>query len=577
MFGETDVSSRGVQLTRELTRILNLPRRNWTDAEANEFALELTSVIKRPGGTMTLRPIQAMALLDAGTLGGLAGPILVGGGKTLITGLCPYVMRSRRPMLITRANLRDKTKREFRDLAQHWPIPNFIRIVSYEELGRANNATLLSDYQPDLIMGDEAHRLKNPKAAVTRRVARWMTEAPDTMFVALSGTLTRRSLTDYAHLIAWALKAQNAPVPMSFSEREDWGKAIDEHPNQTGAREVTPGALLSFCTPEERLDPDQVSAARRGFRRRLTDTPGIVATSSEGIGASLSITALEIDVSPKIDEAFQILRDTWTTPDEWPISDPMSLWRHARELAMGFYYKWDPRPPKSWIEPRKEWAAMCRYILANNKRNLDSELQVLNAVDQGHYPDAAPLLEAWRRVKASFVPNTVPVWLDDSVIDAAARWAMAAPGIVWCEHVAFAERLAWKTNLSYYGTGGQDAQGRPIESHDPGSSLIASEASNAEGRNLQAWNRNLVTSCFTSGTRAEQLLGRTHRPGQMSDEVTAEILVTSIEHVLAFEQARRDSRYQQDILGQPQKLLFADVVFPGSEEVSSRTGARWKK
>jgi hypothetical protein len=225
---------RAVQLTRELTRIVNLPRRTWDeqDPETIRFAAELSALIRRPGGTMTLRPVQAMALLDAGTLNGLVGPIQVGGGKTLISGLVPWIMKGiRRPLLITRANLLQKTEREFRELAVHWPIPNFIRKVSYESLGRANHATLLQDYQPDLIICDEAHKLKNPKAAVTRRVARYMGEVPGTRFVAISGTLTHRSIRDYAHLVIWALKSQNAPVPTTFSEIEEWGEAIDEKPN----------------------------------------------------------------------------------------------------------------------------------------------------------------------------------------------------------------------------------------------------------------------------------------------------------------------------------------------------------
>jgi len=163
------------------------------------------------------------------------------------------------------------------------------------------------------------------------------------------------------------------------------------------------------------------------------------------------------------------------------------------------------------------------------------------------------------------------------MVEAAARWAMASPGIVWTEHVAFAERLARQTNLVYYSQKGLDRLGRPIEDHDPGSSMIASVASSGEGRNLQAWNRNLITSVPTSGKTLEQLLSRTHRPGQNADEVTADVLVTCVEHVLAFSQARRDARYQEEITGQIQKLNFADIVVPSPEDVMFRSGPRWQK
>lgn len=571
---------RAVQVTRELTRVLNLPRRTWTPEEGISLAAELTAALKRPEGTMSLWPDQAMALLDAATLGHFVGGILVGGGKTLITGMLPYVMRSRRPLLITRANLVEKTKREFRELARHWPIPNFIRIVSYELLGRSGK-DLLKDFQPDLVMLDEAHKAKNLKAKCTRVIKRYREATPTAKICPLSGTLARRSLRECAHLYLWAFGAQNAPVPTTFSDLEDWSEALDERPLHKGPRQVMPGALMNLCTIEERQEGDIVLATRRAFRRRLTETPGVVASCGEGISASLTIQALEFDVSPNVDEAFRYLREKWRTPDDWPIADPMTFLRHAKEMALEFYYIWDPRPPNSWIQPKKEWAAICRHILTTNRRELDSEIEVINAIDRGLYPEALPILEAWRAVKSTFTPNTVPVWLGDSAIDAAARWSATAPGIVWCEHRAFAERLALKTGLSYYGRGGLDKLGRPIEQHDPESSLIASIASSGEGRNLQAWNRALVTSPASSwspGIQWEQLIGREHRRLQEADEVTTDVIVTCIEHVLAFEQACRDAYYQCETLtGQVQKLMYADIVMPTSQEVSERPGPRWNR
>jgi hypothetical protein len=569
-------SNRAVQNTLEVQRIHAIPRRIWTDAEAQTFAVELSAVLRKARGQMSLRPIQAQALLEAGTQGGLFGPIRVGGGKTLLSLLLPYVLDSRRPLLILPAKLIEKTKREMRELAEHWPIPNFIRIVSYEILGRAGHAELLEKYEPDLIVADECHKLKSPKAAVTKRVSRFMNAHPGVRFAAISGTITTRSVKDYAHILRWCLDPGRCPLPNSWSELEDWSDALDE--KTSGENTCDPGFLLSFSDAEEIVKHGRLTAARIAVRRRLTDTPGVVATREiHDASCTLTLQALMIDTSNEVERAFTTLREDWTTPDGWPISDPMTLWRHARELALGFYYRWDPRPPDAWLFARKDWSAMCREILSSNRRNLDSELQVTNAVDQGLYPEALPLLTHWRSVKDTFEPNTVPVWLDDSVIKACNLWATREPGIVWTEHRAFAVELSRVSHLQYYGRLGLNSQSRPIEKHDTSESMIASVASNSEGRNLQHWSRGLVVSPPPNGRIWEQLLGRMHRDGQRADEVTYEPIVSCLEHVTALHQAIADAHYIEHSTGQAQKLIYADKIIPYPEDIEARPGYRWHK
>lgn len=568
--------SRGVQHTRELQRVIGIARRTWTEAEAEALALEMSAAMRLPGGNMTFRAIQAQAIYEAWSRGGLFGPIRVGGGKTLLSLILPWVLQARRPLLLLPAKLIEKTKREMRELARHWPIPNFIRIVSYELLGRNQAAETLQQYQPDLIVADEVHKLKNPKAAVTKRVTRYMTGSPGTKFVALSGTITIRSLKDFAHIIRWCLKPELCPVPGSWSDLEDWADALDE--KTTGENKCHPGALLLLCNDQERQIPDPREAARKAFRRRLVETPGVVATTEiHDAACSIIIEASECDMKREIEDAFELLRMTWTTPDGWPISDPMTLRRHARELALGFFYKWDPRPPEEWIQARRDWSKACREILTNNRRDLDSEVPVIAAVEKGFYPDAKPALDEWRRIKDTFTPNTVPVWIDDSIVRAASLWATQAPGIVWSEHRAFGIELARQSKLSYYAELGQDTiTRRAIELHNPAESMIASIQSNAEGRNLQAWNRNLIISPPSNGGKWEQLLGRTHRPGQLADECTFDVMLTCIEHALAVYQARQDARFIEHTTGQAQKLLYADVIYPDPEEIS-RPGFRWNR
>jgi len=292
---------------------------------------------------------------------------------------------------------------------------------------------------------------------------------------------------------------------------------------------------------------------------------GVIATTEAHTGSSLSITPVEPDMNADVDDAFVKLRTLWELPDGQPLADGLSMWRHARELALGFFYKWSPPAPPEWMARRKAWCSACRQILGTNRRNLDSELQVSKAVADGLYPEKTDIYKAWVEIRDTFEPNTIPVWLDDSAIKACIQWAKQGPGIIWTEHDAFARKLALDSGLPYFGKQGKDAKGRMIEDAYPEEIVIASIASNGEGRNLQAWSRSLVTSPPPSGSTWEQVLGRCHREGQKADEVSYEYLVTCREHHVAIQQALADARYIEHSTGQAQKINYADIDWPNDK------------
>lgn len=584
---------QSVDNSPELQRILRSPRRIWTEDSAADLARLLTPLLARPGGTMSLRPIQAQALHDAGVYGGGFFPIRVGGGKTLLSLLVAYVMGLRRPILLIPASLKDKTKREARELSKHWRIPfEIIRIESYEQLSTPGSKDMLFNYRPDGILTDESHRMKNSKAALTKRVGHYMTENPATAFVAMSGTITKRSIKDYAHILRWCLK-DRAPTPAPWNEMEKWSQALDEK-LKTFAR-VHPGALLQFATNEDwtEADGDEVRAARLGFRRVLAETPGVVCTTEGFAGSSIYVDTDVLPVKDAIsgtgagvEGAFAHLRDDGLTPDDWPLTDGMSIWRHARELALGFYYRWNPRPPPEWMMARKVWFGHIREILKHNTKHLDSDYVVTRAVnnDPNWNKDAWDALNVWRQVEPTFDPNTEAVWIDDTVINRVAAWLGKHPrGIAWVEHTTFGERLSRVTGLPYFGREGKDAQGRTF--YDPETNpggyrgpCIASVASNATGRNLQwAWSDNYIVSCPPGGNLWEQLLGRTHRDGQEEDEVTVTVLLACIEHYDALERARNDAQYIQDSTGQAQKLLYADVTMEERWDMMGLPSRRYQR
>jgi hypothetical protein len=567
-----------VERTREIVRIAALPRRAWTDEAAAQLAAMLTRELKTPDGTMTLRPVQAIALYEAMEVGGVFGPMRVGSGKTLVTLLLPQVLDAKRPILLLPAALIDKTWHDYKQLAKHWRLATNLQMISYEMLGLVQSARKLEYIRPDLIVADECFYLKNRRAGRTRRVVRYMHDRPETRFVALAGTIMKASVSDFAHLLRFCLKA-TAPIPATDDEVAAWADALDEKVNPLARRQ--PDALLALGPVPPDAD-DTITAARRVFQSRLLETAGVVASSkTDGVTCSLRITALEYQPAQITEQHIGNMRHgiedgcggylvpPWSTPDGWTFSQPLEFRMYLRQLALGFHSVWDPRPPSAWITARRNWATFVSATLADSK-TLDTELQVANAVDAGRL--RTPTLAEWRAVRGTFTIQPADVWHDDTALQVCAEWMDKHKGLVWCEHIFFARRLSQLTGATYYGANGMSDRGQSITLVQAGDPIIASVQANSTGRNLQMFCHNLITSCPTSAATMEQLIGRTHRDGQEADEVTVDFLLGCREHYDAFHRALDSARAAADTLGHDQKLLLADLCLPN---ISNRKGPLW--
>lgn len=554
-----DQTAGFVKNTPEFRRVIGLERVDWTD-EVGELIRLLDLEYGR--GSMSLRPVQAATLAALHDYGGAFGAIGVGEGKTLISFLAPSVLASERPMLLVPAKLREKTEREFETLSEHWTAPNPITIVSYEKLGRVSGADEIESLAPDLIVADEVHRLKNLSAACTRRLVRYLREHSTVRFLPMSGTVTSRSLRDFHHLLILALGTDRAPLPVPKDEIKSWANAVDEG---VDAR-ARPGCLRLLLDPgaEPSLENVRVAVGRRVF-----ETPGVIRTTAKSVESSI---VAEL-INPKIDRECATLIKTMIKDKVAPNGDellPVDAYRHARTLVLGFWYKWDPAPPVEWMIARKRWRSFVRDILDQEDPRFDSELQVSSgcatraaALAEGRtLPpsalDSSGAWEEWTAVRDRYKINSVPVWISTSVLERIAA-SIKEPTIVWVEHEATGSKLSEISGLPYFHRKGLDARGRFIDDHDPSLSMIASIASNSEGRNLQAWSRNLVVTPPANGRSWEQLLGRTHRQGQCADEVHVSIVLGHgmIKEQLA--QAFADARYIEASTGNPQKLLLSNL------------------
>ena len=532
----------------EFRRVGALPR--VTESEDPELSGLLTAHLRASSGTMSLRPIQARALATLFDNRGLLAAIPVGGGKTLISAVAPTLIEASRPLLLVPARLREKTRRDFEVLAQHW-IMREIRIESYEKIGRVSGAEILEEYRPDLIVCDEVQALKNPRAAVTRRIWRYVVEnRADVVFAAMSGTIASRSLMDLHHIAWMALGPSRMPLPATRSECKNWARCVDLKVS-TRAR---PGALANWLEPGERVTLDSV---REAVGRRIFESEGVVRTQDSSVGCPILIDSpslvLPMELSTEIDAMIQ----TKTDPNGDQLLPP-DVWRHSRTLALGFWYKWREPGPEDWMTARRDWRRFVDDILDQDVAGFDSELQIANAVQRGKIEDGGRL-RRWREVRETFEPVSEPVWLSEKVLRDVVD-AIEAPSILWVDQVATGRRLAEVSGLPFFHRLGLDQSGRAIEDADPRGSVIASLASNSEGRNLQAWSRAIYLSPPSNGKTLEQSLGRIHRAGQAADVVEVSFVLPHWTTRQQFDRAIEDAKFIGQTTGQTQKILVADDV-----------------
>lgn len=558
-----------VQHSRELDRVLAIPRRTWTPEQIETMVDRMTLAHRAPGSKARLRPLQAIALAEIAAIRGAFIGIPVGGGKTLTQALAPRMLRDiQRPLFVNPAHLIPKTEREFQEYRKDWVLPTFYRVESYQTLARSGAADFLDRFLPDMIVFDEAHFVKNTGTAVARRVKRYLKNHPKTVTVFMTGTPFGVSLRDFAHQMEWSLGARS-PVPHKGHDGidlDEWCRALDaDVPEQ---QQLGFGAL-------HRLDPDDPI---RGFQQRLFTCPGVVLSQDPPLPIPIHIESHVAPQDDAIKDAIAALRKDWITPDGLECRDGVEVWRHVRELATGFYSVWTPRPPIEWAEPRSAWARICREVLSNNRRDLDTEEQLVRWMEAhpDHYPDALEVYRAWKEVEPSFVPNPVPYWISDKVLDWIVKWSRKSPGLIWTDRPAVGLRLA-ERGLAYYGQDGVDLRtGKRTEEHDPSVSCVLGRKSNDSGRNLQAWRRNLIVDVPSRGTDWEQLIGRTHRPGQQAERIDVDLLFGCIEDVEAFWKAHGRALRAQGITGQAQKLCHADLSCVLEPDALERE-PRWRK
>ncbi|MCC6808567.1 MAG: hypothetical protein IT381_14170 [Deltaproteobacteria bacterium] len=558
-----------VPRSAEIKRVLALPRRT-LDVYDLDFARALSRELRREGSDFELRVRQAPMLVEAVEAGGMLGIIGVGEGKSTVAPLYGKVLDAAPFVMLVPPSMKIEIQNRVIPFLQgHIEfIPPIV--VSYSELSTAGNDDILERIGPKVIAADEIHFLRHREAARTKRFLRYFDAHPETILVALSGTITRKSVMDIQHIVKLTHRDWKCPMTRHWAEARDWSAALD--PQVPGDIRMKPGALLEFCRPGE--EP------RSGFHRRLAETEGVVAGSAEEVGASLVFRKLSPPVPKEVDAALKLLRKKWETPNGEQITDALDFHRKAREIAQGFYYEWvwpNGVVDEAWLLARKEWRSFVADVCKLNRAGLDSELLVRNAAAQSagvRLPEAMRKrgLEAyanWAAVADREDPPVRSVWISDFLVKAAIAWARKAledgGGIAWFDSRAMQENFEAHEGAGLVVCGA----GRPasekldrLATNKAGEPVVvfASAQSHGTGKNLQRWSKNLIIAPWPGGADWEQRIGRTHRPGQEADEVSADVFVHTEELRAAIDKAREQALYIEQTTGTRQKFLMGTWI-----------------
>lgn len=357
-----------------------------------------------------LRDVQIDAIWTYEMLGGLFGPQGVGSGKTLCT-ICSAIRSITArghyrtciiipPQVLDQLALTDilwaRERINFEGVPFHicsgtWQQRREISrrsgpgvwVYAYSSLSTKTGYEELKNIRASCYILDEAHNVSRHQATRSKRfhailkeleddkIVEWVqqmtgsTRVQAIELVAVSGTLTKKSIKDYSHLATRAL-GRMSPTPIHQSSVEFLGNAIDA--NSGCAVSERDKFVLGFVTrwaranhyevdkpPRREDDTDEEyekrlrvplsyqDQLRQAFMHRLHRSPGVVATEDQGVDASLLISWIEPeqpDDAPAIQNMFELMRQVVLekkTPAGDDIDYPMHQYKWLWELSAGFY------------------------------------------------------------------------------------------------------------------------------------------------------------------------------------------------------------------------------------------------
>lgn len=413
--------------------------------------LDLTETLRRPGGTMRLLSVQSQNLYTLQQENGLVAFAGTGSGKTYTALLAGSVVADvDRVLIVAPSSTLKNLSTERMELRKHFYLHSDIQFHSYEACQRATpegkldyleEQILLSNNDPNrtLLVFDEAQNIRNLGAARTMRVMRIMFKYPGLRVACLSGSMTDKSVRDYLHLSWMALRDKSPvpspwlwPLPPDFNPHAPktaeviwhnnaadaamaWSAVIDKDGEAVGTDWEDFLPIWQWAFGYESAHPatfqtntERRALAQRALNYRLRTAPGVVLTRATSLeDTPLIIHGIsDLEIPEELKDAISQIREG-VDPDGNPLPDFSATWRAVRQLAQGFYYKWDwpvntttgqPIKDHEWLNARSMWNKLVRKEIINNaETGYDSALLVYNYVYRQVRRRHArgPLHEAW--------------------------------------------------------------------------------------------------------------------------------------------------------------------------------------
>lgn len=604
-----------------------------TPEEHEEFCRSIIDATQFEKGFRLFVP-QSHALLTYDQYGGGFFPIGVGWGKTLVClviasrayerGLRKILLhvpaqayeqllstdiqwvRRRVPLAVPFIGLGKVSKARRIALAKSGKKGCYV--LPYSCLSTEDSVELIDAIAPQLVILDEAHYVKNFRSARTHRVLDYVTQKKPQL-VALSGTITSKSIMDYWHLIKAALNT-NTPLPLSQQLAKEWSQVLDAKAQpseaQTGAiKPLVDWARRSF--PSEEF-PFDVSGFRKAYRLRLNSSPGVVSTGDSEIGTSLIIRNVPVENHEKapgwveLEKLILGVVEQWITPNGDEIDYSIHTFKWLFELTAGFYNQLLWPTPEAFAKTKgvsldkanemieagiahhqalQIYSRELRAWLEKYARpTLDTPMLVgFDMANHGAKNVGHELYEPWAAAKDLEIVGMAeryakPVRVCQYKIDHALSWwremvPEGQGGILWAHNQ---EMVAWAFEV--FKNAGVDAvhcpAGADSQILDPANAnklMVASMPAHGTGKNLQHFQHQLFLQWPRSATAAEQTLGRLHRTGQEADELFAYRIDTTEFDALNFAACLNDALYIHQSTGVRQKLIYAGydpvpAIFP---------------